>query len=381
MSEVSNLPEIVVVGDQSSGKSSLLQSIIKKDILPHGDKLVTRCPIRVLTSKHQREFATFPDIEDKEFKISEVGQILQEKNLKIEKNEYISNKDILVNLYGPDMLNLTLVDLPGIVKVRLENQPENIVGKVENLIKERIKNENTLILAVVSAANDLASSSALALAKSVDNSGKRTIIVFTMMDRCQHPNNFVQGFTLKSELGYLGVICRSPSQVIENMTIEEQFEYEAKYFDYHKIFSNYKNIFGMDNLIIKIETEFKRSVCGSLPALKSQIDSKIEFILEELEKIGEPIPFLENQLLFVQSQFEKLLVKIEEIVDGKELNFEKLEIDGRIIRENFTEFNYNITKLELNKEDKKFEPIIEAIKRSSGIEGAPVISLELLKKL
>ena len=377
---VNNLPEIVVVGDQSSGKSSLLQSIIKKDILPHGDKLVTRCPIRVLTSKHQREFATFPDMPGQEFKISEVSQILQAKNLEIEKTKYISDKDILLNLYGPDMLNMTLVDLPGLVKIRLENQPKDIVKTVEQLIKARIKNENTLILAVVSAANDLASSSALAFAKAVDEFGSRTIIVFTMMDRSQNPNSIVQGFELTSELGFLGVVCRSPSQVAENMTIEQQFEHESKFFNEHPIFTNYKDILGMDNLISKIEVEFRKSVFNSLPGIKAEVDARLENTIKAIDNLGEPVPYLENPILFIEGVFKKITSKMKKIIDGNELDIDEQKVDGSTIRENFIEFSEEIENYKVKKNDKSFDKIKNIIKRSRGLEGVSVVSLELLMK-
>lgn len=97
-----------------------------------------------------------------------------------------------INIYNIDkffflfhlllVVNLTLVDLPGMVKVPAEGQPPDIVKKIDDIILEYISNENCLILAVTPANIDLVTSDALVMARSRDPMGKRTIGVLTKID-------------------------------------------------------------------------------------------------------------------------------------------------------------------------------------------------------
>lgn len=79
-------------------------------------------------------------------------------------------------------MNLTLVDLPGITKVPVGDQPEDIEDKIYELIVSFISNPNSLILAVTPATTDLATSEALKLAREVDPEGRRTLAVITKLD-------------------------------------------------------------------------------------------------------------------------------------------------------------------------------------------------------
>jgi dynamin 1-like protein len=79
-------------------------------------------------------------------------------------------------------VNLTLVDLPGITKVPVGDQPENIEQQTYDLIASFITNPNSLILAVTPATTDLATSEALKISRDVDPDGRRTLAVITKLD-------------------------------------------------------------------------------------------------------------------------------------------------------------------------------------------------------
>jgi len=85
-------------------------------------------------------------------------------------------------VYSTKVVNLTLVDLPGITKVPVGDQPEDIEDKIHELIYSFISNPNSLILAVTPATTDLATSEALKLARDVDPEGRRTLAVITKLD-------------------------------------------------------------------------------------------------------------------------------------------------------------------------------------------------------
>lgn len=86
-------------------------------------------------------------------------------------NKGVSDKQIRLKIYSPSVLNITLVDLPGITKVPVGDQPSDIEAKIRNMIMSYIKRETSIILAVSPANADLANSDALQLAKAVDPTG------------------------------------------------------------------------------------------------------------------------------------------------------------------------------------------------------------------
>ena len=97
-------------------------------------------------------------------------------------NKGISNDPILLRIYSSEVVDLTLVDLPGITKVPVGDQPQNIEDRVRDLILEYITNPNSIILAVSAGNTDLANSDALKLARVVDPKGERTLGVVTKLD-------------------------------------------------------------------------------------------------------------------------------------------------------------------------------------------------------
>ena len=87
-----------------------------------------------------------------------------------------------MQVYSTKVVNLTLVDLPGITKVPVGDQPDDIEAKIYELIFSFVSNPNSLILAVTPATTDLATSEALKLAREVDPEGRRTLAVITKLD-------------------------------------------------------------------------------------------------------------------------------------------------------------------------------------------------------
>ncbi|KAF0756361.1 hypothetical protein AaE_004663 [Aphanomyces astaci] len=185
-----NLPQIVVVGSQSSGKSSVLENIVGKDFLPRGSGIVTRRPLvlqlyntdgGVSKDEEWGEFNHLPNQKFNDFKkIRE--EIEKETDRMTGKNKGISNKPITLKIFSPFVLNLTLVDLPGITKVPVGDQPANIEEQIRDMCLEFIGNPNSIILAVTAANTDLANSDSLKMARAIDPEGLRTIGVLTKLD-------------------------------------------------------------------------------------------------------------------------------------------------------------------------------------------------------
>ncbi|KAF8407297.1 hypothetical protein HHK36_006424 [Tetracentron sinense] len=131
-------------------------------------------------------------------------------------NKGVSDKQIRLKISSPNVLNITLVDLPGITKVPVGDQPSDIEARIRTMIMSYIKHETCIILAVTPANSDLATSVALQMATAADPAGLRTIGVITkldIMDRGTDARNFLLGKVVPLRLGYNGIVNRSQEMV------------------------------------------------------------------------------------------------------------------------------------------------------------------------
>uniref|UniRef100_A0A0E0B6Y9 Dynamin-type G domain-containing protein n=1 Tax=Oryza glumipatula TaxID=40148 RepID=A0A0E0B6Y9_9ORYZ len=182
-----SLPTIAVVGGQSSGKSSVLESIVGRDFLPRGSGIVTRRPL--VLQLHQidkgahdyAEFLHLPKTRFSDFALVR-QEIADETDRVTGKTKQISPVPIHLSIYSPNVVNLTLIDLPGLTKVAVEGQPESVVHDIENMVRSYVEKPNCIILAISPANQDIATSDAIKLSKEVDPSGERTFGVLTKLD-------------------------------------------------------------------------------------------------------------------------------------------------------------------------------------------------------
>ncbi|WKT43419.1 Dynamin [Fusarium oxysporum f. sp. vasinfectum] len=209
------LPSIVVIGSQSSGKSSVLEAIVGHEFLPKGSNMVTRRPIEltlVNTPSSREEYGEFPDLGLR--RISDFGSIqrtLTELNLAVPDSQCVSDDPIHLTIYSPNVPDLSLIDLPGYIQVVGQNQPLELKQKISELCDKYIQPPN-VILAISAADVDLANSTALRASRRVDPRGERTIGVITKMDLVDP----VRGASILNDqqyplrLGYVGVVPKAP---------------------------------------------------------------------------------------------------------------------------------------------------------------------------
>ena len=141
-----------------------------------------------------------------------------------------------MTIYSPNVLDLTLVDLPGLTKVPVQGRPQDIDIQIKNLVYSFIRQSNALILALSPANADLANSDSLKLAREVDPNGERTIGVLTKIDLMDEGTNALEllnGTVYPLKLGYYGVKCRSQKNINDRMTIGEAISAEQDYFSSH----------------------------------------------------------------------------------------------------------------------------------------------------
>ena len=374
-----NLPEIVVIGDQSSGKSSLLQSIIMKDILPRGTGTVTKCPIRVCIrqSKGSNELAAFGHDINKKLNLELLSKKLKEENEKRSAGSGISMEDITVEIFSPILASLTLVDLPGIIQNVNDGQPARLRDDIENLITSRTKNPNTIILAVCNSAIDLNNSVAVRKAREVDPELDRTLLVFTKMDLCQDPDSVIYP-KIKTGLGHVGVRCRTEEEVKRGVKIEKQVIDEESFFNETLPYKNHPELFGVKTLIRKIEQEFSKHVVKKLPKIQAQIEDVIERLEREYESFPE-YQTITNKLSFTQSRVFEYFKRIEQVIEGRVL---KVNLDSvhsaASIRASFEGLEQSLSSVVTKEPEGK--PLGELYKMSRGLEGVPSISISLVKE-
>ncbi|KAG9746470.1 hypothetical protein KCU73_g7609, partial [Aureobasidium melanogenum] len=214
-SETLTLPSIVVVGSQSSGKSSVLEAIVGHEFLPKGSNMVTRRPIEltlVNTPGAHAEYGEFPALGlGKVTDFAQIQRTLTDLNLAVPETECVSDDPIQLRIYSPNVPDLSLIDLPGYIQVTGFDQPTQLKEKIAALCDKYIQAPN-VILAISAADVDLANSTALRASRRVDPRGERTIGVITKMDLVD-PQRGYSMLTDKNyplRLGYVGVVCRVP---------------------------------------------------------------------------------------------------------------------------------------------------------------------------
>merc|ERR1719464_1859526 len=152
----------------------------------------------------------------KYFDFNEIRKEIDKETERVAPNKAISYEPINLKIYSPTVLNLTLIDLPGMTKVAVANQPPDIERRIRKLLRSFISRPRCLILAVSAATSDLATSDAIQLAREVDPKGVRTLGVVTKIDLMDQGTNalkVLRGEVIPLQLGYVGVVNRSQKDI------------------------------------------------------------------------------------------------------------------------------------------------------------------------
>ncbi|KAL9599528.1 MAG: hypothetical protein Q9219_003772 [cf. Caloplaca sp. 3 TL-2023] len=209
------LPSIVVIGSQSSGKSSVLEAIVGHEFLPKGSNMITRRPIEltlVNTPNATAEYGEFPALGlGKITDFSHIQKTLTDLNLAVPATDCVSDDPIQLSIYSPNVPDLSLIDLPGYIQVSGLDQPPELKQKIADLCDKYIQPPN-VILAISAADVDLANSTALRASRRVDPRGERTIGVVTKMDLVEPSRgaSILGDRKYPLRLGYVGVVSRVP---------------------------------------------------------------------------------------------------------------------------------------------------------------------------
>ncbi|RCH96243.1 Dynamin- GTPase protein, partial [Rhizopus azygosporus] len=289
-----DLPQIITVGEQSSGKSSVLEHIVQRDFLPRGSGIVTRRPLvlQLFTASDTTEYAEFLHLPRQRF--YDFEQIRQEIIKDTERiageNKCISKTPIRLKMYLNNVLNLTLIDLPGLTKIPIGDQPDDIGTQIQDLVLDYISKPNSIILAVTPATIDLANSDSLKLARQVDPEGKRTMGVITKLDLMDAGTNALDVLTGKVfplKLGFVGVVNRSQQDILTSKSMRDAINAERLFFQSHPAYRSIADRCGSQYLARQLNHVLVNHIREKLPELRTKLSSLIGQTQHELSQYGE----------------------------------------------------------------------------------------------
>ncbi|CAG61840.1 VPS1 [Nakaseomyces glabratus] len=370
-----DLPQITVVGSQSSGKSSVLENIVGRDFLPRGTGIVTRRPLvlqlinrrskksdkevqkasdqlldlnmddhskkedpagkKGQSEDNAEEWGEFLHLPDKKFyNFDEIrNEIVRETDKLTGTNLGISPIPINLRIYSPHVLTLTLVDLPGLTKVPVGDQPPDIEKQIKDMLLKYISKPNAIILSVNAANTDLANSDGLKLAREVDPEGTRTIGVLTkvdLMDKGTDVIDILAGRVIPLRYGYIPVINRGQKDIEHKKTIRAALQDEKKFFEEHPSYSSKAHYCGTPYLAKKLNSILLHHIRQTLPDIKNKIESTLKKYVNELESLGPET--MDSASSIVLSMITDFSNEYTGILDGeaKELTSQELSGGARI---------------------------------------------------
>ncbi|PNY24052.1 Dynamin-like protein DNM1 [Tolypocladium capitatum] len=350
-----DLPQIVVVGSQSAGKSSVLENIVGRDFLPRGSGICTRRPLilqlinvpegddapdsslgpyRSPAAVLRSEWAEFHHIPNRRFSdFSDIKREIENETSRVAgNNKGINRQPINLKIYSPNVLNLTLVDLPGLTKVPIGDQPTDIEKQTRNLISEYIAKPNSLILAVSPANVDIVNSEALKLARHVDPLGRRTIGVLTKLDLMDHGTNaldILSGRVYPLKLGFIGVVNRSQQDIQGNKPMEEALQAEMDFFKHHPAYRNISTRCGTQFLAKTLNTTLMSHIRDRLPDIKARLNTLMGQTQQELASYGDMhFSGKEHRGSLILQQMTRFATSFISSIDGTSAEISTKELCG-----------------------------------------------------
>ncbi|XP_066489427.1 dynamin-1-like protein isoform X4 [Tiliqua scincoides] len=398
--DIIQLPQIVVVGTQSSGKSSVLESLVGRDLLPRGTGIITRRPLILqlvhVSAEDRRKTAGDENGVDTEewgkflhtkaklyTDFDEIRQEIENETERISgNNKGISPEPIHLKIFSPHVVNLTLVDLPGMTKVPVGDQPKDIEIQIRELILRFISNPNSIILAVTAANTDMATSEALKIAREVDPDGRRTLAVITkldLMDAGTDAMDVLMGRVIPVKLGIIGVVNRSQLDINNKKIVADSIRDEYAFLQ--KKYPSLANRNGTKYLARTLNRLLMHHIRDCLPELKTRINVLAAQYQSLLNSYGEPVDDKSATLLQLITKFA---TEYCNTIEGTAKYIETSELCGGaricyIFHETFGRTLESVDPLGgLNTID-----ILTAIRNATGPRPAlfvPEVSFELLVK-
>uniref|UniRef100_A0A672NMS3 Interferon-induced GTP-binding protein Mx-like n=1 Tax=Sinocyclocheilus grahami TaxID=75366 RepID=A0A672NMS3_SINGR len=296
------LPSIAVVGDQSSGKSSVLEAL-SGVALPRGSGIVTRCPLelklrKLINGTGWTAIISYNEVRETFHDPAQVeSYVRRAQNMLAGDGVGICDDLISLEITSPDVCDLTLIDLPGITRVPVKGQPEDIGDQIRRLILKFTSKKETINLVVVPCNVDIATTEALRMAQGVDPDGLRTLAILTkpdLIDKGAEADilQVLQGKVVPLKKGYTIVRCRGQSDINENVSLVEATRQEKEFFAKHTQFSYLleEQRATIPCLSTRLTKELVGHIKSSLPSLRDQIHIHLSAVRVELKNYSDGPP-------------------------------------------------------------------------------------------
>ncbi|KAL2875223.1 hypothetical protein SGCOL_009658 [Colletotrichum sp. CLE4] len=314
-----DLPQLAVCGDQSAGKSSVLEGITGIPF-PRQEGLCTRFPTEIVLrhsnepfkakatirphfsrppgvaqalSNYEREMKE--DLSDLPLAIEEVSKLMGIRGFTDSSDDAAFASDALrIEISGPTGLQLSIVDLPGLISVSNEEQSQADVEAVHAMVRSYLKSTRTIILAVVQASNDFANQGIIKIAREYDPDGQRTVGIITKPDlinagaEAKLSNIAKNKDAIKLKLGFFLLKNPSPSEMKADSRNNNRAERETNFFSSPawKAQNLDMSRVGIENLKVFLQELLDEHLEGELPKLKDEIRRKLDSFEADLEDMG-----------------------------------------------------------------------------------------------
>ncbi|KAK1401879.1 Dynamin-related protein 4C [Heracleum sosnowskyi] len=329
MQEGIQLPTIVVVGDQSSGKSSVLESLAGIS-LPRGQGICTRVPLIMRLHHHSKPESELHLEYCGKVVSSDETNIAEAINMATEEiaghGKGISHTPLTLVVKKNGVPDLTMVDLPGITRVPVHGQPENIYEQISDIIMEFIKPEESIILNVLSATVDFPTCESIRMSQSVDRTGDRTLAVVTKSDKAPEGlREKVMADDVNIGLGYVCVRNRVGAESYVEAKMAESFIFES-----HPLLSKIdKSMVSVPVLARKLVHIQATIISKCLPEIVRKINTKLNGNVLELNKLPQKLSTVAEALTafmrilgLSKESLRKLLIRgeFDEYPDSKSMH-------------------------------------------------------------
>lgn len=371
-----DIPGVVVTGAQSSGKSSLLENLACIR-LPTGQNITTRVPLilrleyKADTDKQTAYISKTPNLSEGEYidDIKDIPNKIEEYTKDLAGDSgCVVDTPIHLKVIQSSTPSVTLIDLPGITHMSVNNIQDDIHTQTTALVNKYISNERMIIICVVPAQDDFANSEAIKISKKIDTGGTRTLGVITKVDACYEnicDKITGSGNNIHLKHGFVAV----KNKVDIKKSFKDTVRSEKEFFSTNSYYKDLdKKYWGLDTLVSKIIDLQRKSIEECLPAVQQQLQTEIDLVTSEVNGYKKTLETKHQQINFILKNYFNVMEQ-----------FNTDYADGTVMNKYFKEYQKNMTIPKSFLDDNIHDKIYEIVQTTSGMNLSNFLPLSVFK--